>query len=108
VIFAACSPLTKCQDAEEAETRAALKGIKLLQGLGRDRIIMEVDCAIAVTDIRSKGPDRSNLCPIYDETKQNLMNLGEFVVQYVQREREREKYGCRALAKIARSAGSCF
>jgi hypothetical protein len=51
VIFAACSPLTKCQDAEEAETRAALKGIKLLQGLGHDRIIMEVDCAIAVTDI---------------------------------------------------------
>jgi ribonuclease HI len=107
VIFAACCPITKCQDAEEAEARAALKGINLLQGLGHDRIILELDCATAVTAIRSKEPDRSKLWPIYDETKENLKNLGDFVVHHVKKERESNTVAD-ALAKLARSAGSCF
>jgi hypothetical protein len=49
------------QDADDAEAWSAHLGIRLLEGLGHDKIILESDCASAVNAIRSDEPDRSKL-----------------------------------------------
>jgi hypothetical protein len=70
VLIAACSPLTGCRGAEDAEARSALLGIRLLEG--HDKIIPESDCASPVNAIRSDEPDRSRLWHTYDQTKELL------------------------------------
>jgi hypothetical protein len=47
----------------------------------------------------------SKLWPIYDEAKENLKNLGEFLILHVKRE---SNTFADALGKISRSAGNCF
>jgi ribonuclease HI len=51
VLMAACSPLTSCRDAEDAEARSALLGVKLIEGLDHEKVILELDCAAAVKEI---------------------------------------------------------
>jgi hypothetical protein len=61
IVLVACSPIIQCQDAEEAEVKAILKGIKLLANSDHHKIILETDCASAVSAVRSREPDRSRL-----------------------------------------------
>ncbi|KAM0844489.1 hypothetical protein ACQ4PT_057047 [Festuca glaucescens] len=61
VIFATCSPITQCFSAEEAEAKAALMAIKLIQDRGYEKIILEMDCAVAVGALRSVEMDRTLL-----------------------------------------------
>jgi hypothetical protein len=64
--MAACSPLTGCRDAEDAEARSALLGVKLIEGLGHEKVILELDYAAAVKAIGSDEIDRSRLWHTYD------------------------------------------
>jgi ribonuclease HI len=105
VLLAACTPLPRCADTEDAEAKAALVGIRLIQGMGYERVILELDCLAVSKALRSAGTDRSRQWAIYDEAKRLLTNLQEYNIQNVKRE-------CNgvadALASLARSAGSCI
>jgi hypothetical protein len=59
VVLAACSLMLNCSDAEDAEAKAALKGISLLVGSGHEKIILEMDCSRVVAAMSSPGVDRS-------------------------------------------------
>jgi ribonuclease HI len=86
VILAACSPITHCFSAEEAEAKAALMAIKLIQDRGYEKIILEMDCAVAVGALRSAELDRSRLWSTYDETKSCLKKYGAYRILHVKRE----------------------
>ncbi|KAM0902553.1 hypothetical protein ACQ4PT_019230 [Festuca glaucescens] len=105
VIIDACSPIAKCQDAEDAKAKAALRGIKMIQGMGVGKVILELDYTAVVAALCSKEMDRSKLWLVYDETKNLLKNMDNFKVCHVKRESNRT---ADTLAKIARSVGSCI
>ncbi|KAM0857106.1 hypothetical protein ACQ4PT_048696 [Festuca glaucescens] len=105
VVLAVCSPMLGCSDAEDAEAKAALKGIMLLVGVGHDKIILELDCARAVMALRSPRTDRSLQWATYDKTKSLSKTFADFKVVSVKRESNRV---ADCLAKLARSAGSCI
>jgi ribonuclease HI len=105
VLFAACSPMVSCDDAEEAEAKAALRGIKLLKDMGYTRIILELDCARAVTALRASHIDRSKNWATYDEAKSLLKDLDDHQILHTRRENNRV---ADALARTASSAGSCI
>ncbi|XP_071676918.1 uncharacterized protein [Lolium perenne] len=104
VLMAACSPLPNCEDAEEAEIKATLMGIKLLAGLGHQHVIVELDCA-AVAKALQSPVNRSKQWALYDEAKTLLMMFEDHKVFHVNRE---NNMVADALAKIGRSAGSCI
>jgi ribonuclease HI len=105
VVLAACSPITTCHDAEDAEAKAALLGTKLMQGMGYDNIILETDNVTVASALRSNDINRSKQWSIYDETKMLLKNYRNVKVVHAKRESNRV---ADALAKAARSAGSCI
>jgi ribonuclease HI len=105
VLLAACSPVPGCRDAEDAESKGAWLGLKLLDGLGHDKVILELDCANAVKALSSREPDRSILWHTYDQTKELLKGFSSYRVIHVRRESNRV---ADKLAMIARSAGSCI
>jgi hypothetical protein len=53
VLSSACTPLERCQDAEEAEALAALQGIKIASELRLQKVIFELNCASVVKAICS-------------------------------------------------------
>jgi ribonuclease HI len=101
----ACSPIIQCQDAEEAEVKAILKGIKLLANSDHHEIILETDCASAASVVRSREPDRSRLWATIEETKAMLKVFEDFRIVHAKRGSNKVADG---LAKLARSAGSCI
>ncbi|KAM0836970.1 hypothetical protein ACQ4PT_061973 [Festuca glaucescens] len=105
VVLAACSPITTCHDAEDAQAKAALLGAKLMQGMGYDNIILETDCVAVASALRSNDINRSKQWSIYDETKMLLKNYRNVKVVHAKRESNRV---ADALANVARSAGSCI
>jgi ribonuclease HI len=105
VILAACSPIQKCGDAEQAEAIAAMRGLKLLEGMGHDRILLESDYTAVVAALRSPEPDRSMLWSVYNEAKMLLKGKRAFRVMHTRRENNRVADG---LAVMARSTGSCI
>jgi hypothetical protein len=94
-----------CRDAEDAESKGAWLGLKLLDGLGHDKVILELDCANAIKVLRSRELDRSILWHTYDQTKELLKGFSSYRVIHVRRESNRV---ADKLAMIARSAGSCI
>jgi ribonuclease HI len=104
-IFAACSPIPRCCNAEETEAKAALRGLKLLKGLGHERIILETDCAAVASALRSPETDRSLLWAVYDEAKVLLKGFTDFRINHTRRKNNRVADGP---AAMARSAGSCL
>jgi ribonuclease HI len=105
VLFAACSPIRNCSDAVDAEAKAALRGIDLAFNLGHTRVILELDCAGAVSALRSVDIDRSKQWATYDHAKSILKSLDDHRIIHTRRESNRV---ADALAKMARSAGSCI
>jgi hypothetical protein len=70
VLSAACTPLERCQDAEEAEEAealAALQGIKIASELRLQKLIFELDCASVVKAICSQAQDRFPNWATYEE-----------------------------------------
>jgi hypothetical protein len=57
-IFAACSPLPNCDDAEEAEARAALLGLKITSHHTSAKVILELDSSTMAASLHSKCQDR--------------------------------------------------
>jgi ribonuclease HI len=105
VVLAACSPIATCDDAEDAEAKAALLGAKLMQGMCYDNIILETDCVAVASALRSNDINRSKQWSIYEETKLLLKNYRNVKINHVKRESNRV---ADALANIARSAGTCL
>jgi ribonuclease HI len=105
VVLAACSPLISCLDAEDAEAKAALMGIKLLTDRGIDKIIIEGDYALVTNALRSEAVDRSKLWAKYEEARSLLADFQEHRVEKINRESNRV---ADTLAKMGRSAGSCL
>ncbi|KAM0922814.1 hypothetical protein ACQ4PT_005932 [Festuca glaucescens] len=105
VLLAACSPILRCIHAMDAEVKAVLCGINLLRGLGHSRVILEADNATVVAALRSKELDRSRSWATYDQAKRWLGDLEDYRV--IHKSRESNKVAD-ALAKMARSAGSCL
>jgi ribonuclease HI len=103
-VMAACSPIVKCHDGEDAEAKAALLGTKMIQGLGFTKVILETDCAAVVSALNCTDIDRSRQWSTYEETKTLLKTFKE--VKIVHTKREGNKVAD-ALANLARSAGSC-
>jgi ribonuclease HI len=102
VLLAACSPLENCIDAEEAEARAALWGLKLISRQAPAGVLLEMDCLHSVAALQSKDQDRSRLWNVYGEAKNLLQNLKVFEVKHSKRETNRV---ADALAKLALCAG---
>lgn len=61
VLFAACTSLYNCTDAEEAEARAALWGLNLMSRHDPTRVVLEMDCIASVAALQSNDQDRSRL-----------------------------------------------
>ncbi|KAK1647773.1 hypothetical protein QYE76_065578 [Lolium multiflorum] len=101
----ACSPIVNCDGAEETEAKAALRGIKLMKDMGYTRIILELDCARAITTLRANHIDRSKHWETYDEAKSLLKDQDDHQIMHTRRENNRV---ADALARTARSAGSCI
>jgi ribonuclease HI len=85
VLFAACAPVENCDDAEEAEARAALMGVELISQLAPAKVILELDCTAAVAALRSVHKDRSTCWTIYQEAKDRIATLKECVLSYSKR-----------------------
>jgi ribonuclease HI len=45
VLFTACSPLGRCNSPEDAESKAALFGLSLVQNPEQTNLILETDCS---------------------------------------------------------------
>jgi ribonuclease HI len=105
VILAACSPLPGCEDAEEAELKAALMGLKLVAGFSQKGVIIELDCATVMKALQSPGTNRSKLWASFQEADSILSLLDDFRLVLVKRESNKV---ADLLAKIGRSAGSCI
>jgi hypothetical protein len=71
VLFAACAPVENCDDAEEAEARAALMRVELITQL-----------APALCSVHK---DRSTCWTIYQEAKDRIATLQECVVSHSKR-----------------------
>jgi hypothetical protein len=76
VLFAACSPLSSCDDAEEDEARAV-------------KVILEMDCSSSVIALHSTCQDRSRYWTIYQEPKQAITKLQERVIIHSKHESSR-------------------
>jgi ribonuclease HI len=105
VILAACSPLPSCEDAEEAELKAALLGLKLVAGFSRKGVIIELDCATVMKALQSPGTNRSKLWASFQEADSFLSRLDNYRLVLAKRESNKV---ANLLAKIGRSAGSCI
>ena len=105
LISTASCPIPNCGDAEEAEALAAMFGVRTLSGLGHEKIILEMECAAVAAALKAPGHDRSNNWSTVDETKRLLKNTTETRIIQVRKESNR---AADALAKLARSAGSCI
>jgi ribonuclease HI len=87
VILAACSPLPGCGDAEEAELKAALMGLKLVAGFSHKGVIIELDCASVMKALQSPGTNRSKLWASFQEADSFLSRLEDFRLVLAKRER---------------------
>ncbi|KAM0871304.1 hypothetical protein ACQ4PT_039474 [Festuca glaucescens] len=102
---AACSPIRCCKNAEDAEEHAALLAVKMMAGMGYTQIVLELDCATAVSALQAAGPDRSESWVTIDETKKSLKDAYNYSINHVRRGSNR---AVDVLAKLARAAGSCI
>ena len=98
VILSACTPLYNCQDAEEAEARAALWGLKLLANRSQGNVILELDCSNAVAALQENNQDMSRLWTVYQEAKALFRNFNECSIRHAKRETNRV---ANYLAKLA-------
>jgi ribonuclease HI len=89
VLLAACSPVPGCRDAEDAKSKGAWLGLKLLDGLGHGKVILELDCATVVKALHSRELDRSITWHTYDQTKELLKGFYSYKVNHVKRESNR-------------------
>ncbi|KAM0911874.1 hypothetical protein ACQ4PT_013166 [Festuca glaucescens] len=87
VLFAACTSLHNCTDAEEAEARAALWGLNLMSRHDPPGVVLEMDCLASVAALQSNDQDRSRLWNVYIEAKNRLLNLKVCAVKH-SRERQ--------------------
>ncbi|KAM0854637.1 hypothetical protein ACQ4PT_050311 [Festuca glaucescens] len=85
VIIAACSPISRYSNADDAEAKAALMGIKVLSGMGYSKIILDMDSAAVVSALRAVGPDRSMSWATVDETKKMLKEAYIYRINHVRR-----------------------
>jgi ribonuclease HI len=72
VIRSACCRLQDCRDAEEAEAKAALRGLELLEDQRDDKIALELDSVSVAKALRSTEQDLSRWCYTIDESKRML------------------------------------
>jgi ribonuclease HI len=86
VIFVASKILQGCEDAEEAEARAALFGVSLAKNFDHQQLILESDITSTVIALCTKGRDRSPNWLTIDDTKAVLESLREHRVVHVRRE----------------------
>jgi hypothetical protein len=59
VLIAAYCSLSGCHNDEDAQARSALLGVKLLEGLGHEKVIQIPNCTTTVKEIRPFELDRS-------------------------------------------------
>ena len=85
-MLAACTPMAKVCDPEEAEAKAALLAIKLLGHRKNDRIVLELDCANVAAALRAKEVDRSRLWATYEESKTLLKSFKDHRINSIFRE----------------------
>jgi ribonuclease HI len=88
-VTSACISLDPCADAEEAEARAVLAGLKFCSNLRSTKVIMELDSLNTVHALKYNHTDRSSLWWIHDETKGLLNSFQEFKISHVKREGNR-------------------
>ena len=103
-MLAIYSPIARCKDAKEAEALAALQGVKILAGMGFQKIVRELDCANVAIALCSELPDISTLWTVYDESKKVLKNFADSCIC----SRRESNRVADALAKLARSTGNCI
>ena len=102
VLIASCSRSHNCLDAEEAEARAMLMGIKLLPIRHDTKAIVETDSSSLAAALKCTEQNKSRLWFIIDEAKGLLSKLQGVVVTHTRRHANQV---ADALAKLAYSAG---
>jgi ribonuclease HI len=105
VILAACSRVQSCRDAEEAEAKATLRGLEMMDDQRHDKIVLELDCASVANAIHSTERNRSRLWFTVEETKRMLGNHSDFRIKKIRRDSNR---AVDDLAKICSYTGNRF
>jgi hypothetical protein len=72
IMLAACVPLSNCRSPKEAEAKALLYGISLMDNCSNLNLALETDCASLVSKLNSKDIDRSKIWATIDEIKDTL------------------------------------
>jgi ribonuclease HI len=102
LLFAACTSLKGCNSPEDAETKAALFGISLVEDRQRTNCFLETDCVAVANKLRSNQPDRSTSWATADKIKEQLKLFDNYQVGHIRRESNRV---ADALARHGSSAG---
>ena len=99
IIFSACRNLGVCTGALDAELAACMEGLALAMQRTELPIIVEMDCAVAVTMINGGEEDRSPMAFLVREIKALLCNNGRVRVECIRRE---QNLASHALANLGR------
>lgn len=99
VIVSEWHPVLGCWNAEEAEARAAIDGLKLLIKLGRWPATLETDCLRVAHMLSSVEIDRSENWTFYEEARELLHIFNQISVKKVDRARNGAAHSLARLGK---------
>jgi cell division GTPase FtsZ len=84
VIFAAHRVLWNCNDALESEISAIMEGLALAHQWSELPVLIQTDCAEAITVMKCTGKNRSAYGHLIDEIK-HLLNIRDNVLMKIER-----------------------
>ncbi|KAK1669364.1 hypothetical protein QYE76_057523 [Lolium multiflorum] len=87
VIFADSLKLHGCEDAKEAEAKAALQVVTRMGIQGHEKIILEVDCDVVATSLDATTEDISKLWSTHEEARRIMRNFNDQRIVLIRRER---------------------
>jgi ribonuclease HI len=102
VVAAASVQLNKCSDAEDAEARAVLLGLKSFDISQCPKLIIETDCSAVCKALQDGDSNRSKAFATYEEAKSIVASFSYVHMRLIRREANAV---ADALARDARSGG---
>ncbi|GJN40248.1 hypothetical protein PR202_gb29435 [Eleusine coracana subsp. coracana] len=100
--LAAWRILYHCRDAEEAEIRACLEGIKLASRWFEGNFVLESDCSMAVQMINTGRGERSRCAPLIREIQEEGHHLHHLEVTKIGREQNKVEHELAQIASVLR------
>jgi ribonuclease HI len=85
IVLTACVPLNNCRSPVEAEAKALLFGISLLDNCRNLNLHLETDCAALVSKLMSKDINRSEIWVTIEEIKDSLKGWNNHTISKIGR-----------------------